>query len=242
MLTALIGRYPFLKGMLDFAFPPICSGCGEFCEPLGEICKQCREKIEWFDQPICLNCGCFIPDSKSCPTCEKETFPLFALGNYRDPLKRIISRLKYHSVSNFLPILTSKVSLTFGGQLAKYSNPLLIPIPLHPSREYRRGYNQALLFANELSNEFGISTNIDILYRIQKKMLQSRLKEKDRSANIKGVFWASPFIAKGDNQKIMDIILVDDVATSGNTIFEAKRTLEEAGYRVVGAIAIAHGL
>jgi ComF family protein len=115
----------------------------------------------------------------------------------------------------------------------------LVPIPLHPAREYGRGYNQARVFAEALAGPLGLALATDLLIRTGKRREQARLRQSDRARNVRGVFevWNEEAVDKQAR-----LLLVDDVVTSGETAFEARRVLRENGYQVVGVISIAHGL
>jgi len=113
---------------------------------------------------------------------------------------------------------------------------MLIAVPLYPSREKRRGYNQAALFAEQLAQLLDLPVRKDILFRVEKRKPQAKLKFERRTENIRGAFTVVEEAENGER-----VILVDDVVTSGATAKEAKRELEEAGYRVCAVVAIAHG-
>ncbi len=109
----------------------------------------------------------------------------------------------------------------------------LVPVPLHPRRERRRGFNQSLLLAEELS----IRTKIpaaSLLARTKNTNPQVSLSFDARKKNVADAFAAAPEVAT------RCYILVDDVSTTGATIEEASRTLRRAGARTIWAITFAH--
>lgn len=114
---------------------------------------------------------------------------------------------------------------------------MIISVPLHKSREFSRGYNQALLISKALGRETGISDCSRLLVRARYTEAQSLLDRKSRNLNIIGAFNVS------DAAKINDksILLVDDILTTGNTINECSRVLKEAGAKFVMAAVIATG-
>lgn len=238
-LEMILERLPLLRGLLDFVFPPLCSGCGEFTENRYAVCKRCLESIDWHQRPFCLTCGGIVETEKGCRQCETDSFPLYSAGNYADPLQQIVIRYKFHSATGAAALIATKVSEQFAPWLAKYKPVLLVPIPLHPGREHRRGYNQATLFATELGKLLDMDVNDGIIFRTKKRKPQSKLKQAARAANIKGVFAVGGDAAfEVETQKL---ILVDDVVTSGQTVLEARKTLQASGYEVVAVIAMAHG-
>ena len=110
---------------------------------------------------------------------------------------------------------------------------LIIPIPLHPLREKERGFNQSLFIAQTLGNRIENS----VLKRIKDTPQLARAQSREeRFRQIKGAFYlAKPDIIKGKN-----ILLVDDVATTGATIAEAARMLKEGGAKKIYAAVVAH--
>lgn len=232
-----IKNQEWFQGLLDFVFPPLCLGCGAYHEEPNQICQICLSKIEVFDQPLCLNCQAFVPKGVECPICLDKSAILFAYANYLPPLKDIIHQFKFRGITSpagtFAPLIFEK----FEDRLSGLEAHALVPIPLYPSRENRRGYNQAELIARELSGLLNLPVNTDIFWRTKRGREQARLPLKKRVANISHAFSAD--IPKDSKVKV---ILVDDVVTSGATVKEAARCLESAGYKVSGFISIAHGL
>jgi ComF family protein len=232
MLTRIQERLPFLRGLLDFAYPPLCLGCGEFFEGTAGVCPKCWEAMPWYERPFYL-------ESAGSAGPETDVFPLFAAGNYVDPLKQIVINFKFRGAAGAADSIAQRVAATFGHEIEKLAPGVLVPIPLHASREYYRGYNQAAVFAEALARNMNLPTDNQILLRLRKRRLQAGLRQSQRAINIRGVF-AVP--ESRETQETANIMLVDDVFTSGQTVFEARRVLLEAGYRWVGAISMAHGL
>jgi len=238
MLTGLLDRFPLLRGLVDFVYPPLCAGCREYTETPGGICDCCLARIDWWDKSILLTDIDFRTPS-NLDEKEPASFPLFAAGSYVGPLREIVVQYKFHGATSVVSVLAERLAAQFGAEIQKLSPALLVPIPLHPSREYLRGYNQAMVLARAVSPLLGIPVVDDIIFRVKKRRPQSRLSKSKRVANIQSVFALS---AKLDSDLCRRVILVDDVVTSGQTLFEARRTLQAAGFEVVGAIALAHRL
>jgi ComF family protein len=226
-----------IKGLLDFAFPPLCVGCGDFCERPIPLCSACLRRLQTYDFPFCLTCGQMISDVPECSNCRERSFVLFAFGNYVDPLKEAIAHFKFKGITSPAGLIAERIVEKFHEGILMLEPHALVPIPLHPSREHARGYNQAELLSEELSKRLDIPTDCGILIRTKKRKEQARLSDRDRERNIAGVFEAVADAEPGET-----VILVDDVVTGGYTVTEAKRELERAGFRVPAAIAMAHGL
>jgi len=239
MLTELLDRWPTLRGLVDFVYPPLCSGCGAYTETVGSICDRCVARIDWLDSPIPLTDIDFRPGASD-DTGPPDSFPLFAAGDYADPLKQIVINFKFKGVTVPVETIATRVIDMFGEKIRKLAPAVLVPIPLHPSREYVRGYNQATIFASELARLLELSVNESLLYRVKKRRPQAKLKKDRRSANIRSVFEVE--LSSETEQSVDRVLLVDDVVTSGQTMFEARRCLMRAGYQVVGGIAMAHAV
>ncbi len=236
MLQRFAGQEWF-QGLLDFVFPPLCLGCGAYCEEKSQICPKCFENIESFEHPLCLNCRAFVPKGNVCPICPDKSTILFAYANYQPPLKDIIHQLKFRGITSPAATFARLAFENFKDRFENLEASALVPIPLHPLRENRRGYNQAELIARELSLLMNLPVNTKVLQRIKRGREQARLPFRKRITNVKNVFAAK--IPAGGVRKV---ILVDDVVTSGATVLEAGQCLETAGCQVAGIISIAHGL
>lgn len=223
-----------LNSLLDFVYPPLCLGCARYNESEYDICSDCLDKIEAYTQPLCLHCAIPLVSNK-CPHCDDLIIPVFAYGPYCDPLKEIIIQFKFKGLTKAVNYFAYQLAEKYQKDFRVFADTVLIPIPLHPSHLAKRGYNQAEIFCRALGEKFNLPLETELLFRARGKKQQARLKPKDRLKNIKGVFEVS-----GEPIEQKNIILVDDVVTTGATIKEAVMTLEREGYRVKAVIALAH--
>lgn len=226
----------WLSVLWDFVYPPLCLGCGEFYDGEHNVCERCIRTIHRFEDPLCLNCLSVLVGEPRCPICADLSLPLFALGDYAPPLREIILQFKFKGITTPAQLMAELLWRQFGDRLDKFKPVVLVPIPLHPSRENQRGYNQAALLADQLAELMKVEVANNLIFRIEKRKPQASLSLKERMKNIKGVFEASP--AEGPRHSLL---LIDDVVTSGATVLEATRVLTDAGYEVAAIIAIAHG-
>ncbi|MFZ5979474.1 MAG: ComF family protein [Candidatus Zixiibacteriota bacterium] len=236
-----LNRNPWVKAVLDFMYPPLCLGCGEFNESVSDICERCLDAVERYDRPFCLNCRMEITSGHCCHRCGEESFVLFAWGNYIDPLKAVIHQFKFKGIATPAETFAEALAGQFGERIKAHGADRLVPVPLYPTREYARGYNQSALLAEALGRRLDVDIDSEIIVRREKRRSQSRLNEYQRRKNITGVFSVIKDNSNNDD-KPPRLILVDDVVTSGATVFEARRVLTEAGYRVPAVIAAAHGV
>lgn len=174
---------------------------------------------------------------------EENTVALF---DYRDPtIKHMIWSLKYKKNRRVAEMFTKVIhdylfeELIDNALFSNFTNPILVPIPLSKKRLRERGFNQVAWVAKELekldSSFYTLAT--DILKRTKHTQSQTSIKNRQkRIENVKGVFGVTnKDVVAGKN-----IILLDDVITTGSTMKEARQTLLKAGARQVLSIAIAH--
>jgi len=208
---------------LDILFPKRCIGCkkiGTF------LCKQCIEKI---------------------PAAQPPNEPyISAVFDYRNPvMKRAMWRFKYENVRALAKPFGKRLYDEIIGDLGEsldYSKSetfFVIPVPLHPGRHRERGYNQSELIARTLTqfdtnSIFVLSTTSLTRIRATKPQAKSD-RRATRLTNLRGVFKAKREVVLGKN-----IVLLDDVTTTGATLSEARNTLLRAGARSVRAYAVAH--
>jgi ComF family protein len=115
---------------------------------------------------------------------------------------------------------------------------MVVPVPLHPTRRRERGFNQSLILAKELASLRGLAIDDGVLRRDVPTPTQTRLKKRQRRANIAGAF------SVGNVEAIRDkrVLLVDDVYTTGSTLNECSKVLVEAGAASVECVAYARAV
>lgn len=229
-------RTAWLEGLIDFVFPPLCLGCGEYTENEYSICDSCRDGIDTFSQPFCLTCMGMITGT-ACPTCGDDALILYAYGNYTDPLEQVVVQFKFKGITRPAKLFAREIGARFGDMIKSRGNIVLVPVPLYATRENVRGYNQAEVFAGHLAEALELEVRTDLLQRVKKRKPQARLNHAERAANIRGVYEVGDSVDDG-----RAVMLVDDVVTSGATVREAVRTLTAAKIEVAGVISIAHAL
>lgn len=124
----------------------------------------------------------------------------------------------------------------YGAQIGRWEIDEIIPVPLHASRRRKRGYNQAEIIAEEIAGMTGIPVRSDVLFRIRKTVAQKRLGRAERAANLRGAFGASRRWKTGGN-----VLLIDDIYTTGATVERAAAVLKKAGAQNVYFLTISIG-
>lgn len=161
---------------------------------------------------------------------------LYAVSEYENNslLAKLIHNFKYE----FIKELSVPLGRLISDRIKKENLPgmVLIPVPLHKTRQRWRGYNQAELLCRAISNVSGYET-FKLLERGHYKRPQMELKKEERENNVKDAFRLSKDASKIDADS--QIMLVDDVATTLSTLNECAKVLKESGYEHVSAIVLA---
>jgi len=237
--------------ILDFLFPKKCLGCGRTGS---YFCSQCLNFVSPSSERICPVCERPSIDGLTHPRCRSATSldGLTSLFVYKGLIKKAIIKLKYRFVSDLATDLV-ELLVSFCGEdktfssLCREKQFVLVPIPLHPRRERWRGFNQAELLGKMIAENLGINFSPDLLLRVKNTSPQIKLGEKERKINIKDAFSLNYSIAQlsgkarfcstGLNHS--NILLFDDVWTSGVTLKEACRTLKKSGAKMVWGLTLA---
>ena len=234
-----------LTGLCDLVYPPHCLICQCYLSNHpndGHLCPKCLGTIQYNKPPFCPVCTRSMglsPKHRKCRNCRKTT-PGFdfawAACPYLHPIKPLIIHFKYHQRTYLrkpLARIILKFTETYYLDLGQFD--YLLPIPLHLARFRERGYNQSELLAQIISAKTKIPLNPKVLSRIRNTAHQTLLSEKERWTNIQGAFRITqPLQVSGKN-----ILLIDDLLTTGATASEAARTLKAGGADKVGLLTLA---
>lgn len=229
------------KFLLDIIFPPYCIGCQKNLEDETRdhpyVCKDCFNTLPLNNALFCPVCFSRIAGKKLCHHSRKSylTYFGFAAGYENELLKNIIWNYKY----NFVRDLSRTLALILLNYLkpikiASFTSYSLIPVPLHKSRLKWRGFNQAELIAKILSQELHLPLIENAISRIKKTEDQTKLNREQRISNLQNAFQvANHELIAGKN-----IILIDDIYTTGATIEGAAEVLKQKGAKkIIGLVA-----
>jgi len=232
------------KTIIDFIFPPTCSVCGEpfNAEKEAVICPHCISQVRYIESPMCSKCGkpfyTEVLKDHYCGECltKKRYFNRArAMGYYDGVLRNAIRIFKYKLKNNLaFPLIRLMVD-RMQSFFEETSYNLIIPVPLHSKRLRERGFNQALSLARLLSKQYEIPLDRYSLTRRRMTEPQVGLSERNRVKNVSGAF----SILEKNKVVKKDILLVDDVYTSGNTVDECSKVLIKAGARKVDVLTLA---
>jgi competence protein ComFC len=226
----------------DLVFPAHCYECGDRL-PAGWLCQACSDQLIRIEPPICRICSKPFAASSDkdfvCMDCRSMAFhfqcvvvPLRYGGTIRD----MIHGLKYHSQSWLAKPLGAFLEEALVDERLPEPIDAFVPVPLHPVRLRERGYNQALLLAQELSSRANIPV-LQALHRCRPSASQTEFNRRQRMQNLRDAF----ALRQNVPVKQKKIVLVDDVLTTGVTLNECARVLLQAGASSVHALAVARG-
>jgi ComF family protein len=224
-----------LRLALDAVLPPRCVGCGEIVGEAGILCAQCWAGITFIAPPFCACCGLPFPhDGKGlCAACAAAT-PHYdrarAVLRYDDASRGLVIAFKHADRTHTAPAYGAWMRRA-GAELLDDAD-LLVPVPLHWWRLFRRRYNQAALLAYAIDRA---RVAPDLLIRRRATPSQGHLGRTARARNVATAF----VLRRGADVTGKRIVLVDDVMTTGATVSECARVLRRAGAARIDVLTLA---
>lgn len=221
-----------LNNLLSLFYPRLCVGCGD--------------ALQQNEPFFCLHCMMHLPETNFHKEAENPLTNIFA-GRVR--VREVASLLYYKkgtSVQHILHALKYKGQKELGAYLGEYYGKLLIeeprfqdidyimPIPLHPKKQRKRGYNQSEWIAKGLSKGMGIPYRTDVLTRVQYTETQTKKSRFSRWENVKEVF-----VVSGDLAPETHVLICDDVLTTGATMEAAIQQLQSVPNIIVSVVTLA---
>jgi ComF family protein len=230
------------QSALDWALPPTCMGCKRPTVADAALCPVCWGALRWIERPFCerLSIPFAYDIGPGALSAEAIADPppfnrLRAVAVYDEHAGRLVQSLKYHD--------RTELAAALGRMLARAaadfadSVDVVIPIPLHPRRLWRRRFNQSALIGDAVALSFGLPQHTDILARIKPTRQQVGLKANERAANVQGAFRVVP--EKKPDLAGKRVLLIDDVYTTGATVKAATRALLRGGAATVDVAVFA---
>ena len=221
------------QSFFDLLLPPKCV----HCKSAGRwLCQSCLEKIPLLSEPVCPRCGAPL-SPPSCRHCRAH--PLNAINGIRataafidNPLRSAIHEFKYNN-HRAVTALLGEMLITSYRQYGLNAE-VVVPVPLHETKFKERGYNQSELLARQLGQALNLPLNLTTLRRVRKTESQMTLGAEERYKNVSGAF------SCGDkNLSQRQILLVDDVCTTGSTLDACAAALKAGGAASVWGLTLA---
>lgn len=232
------------KMLLDIVYPKRCPICMELI-PINQeerICETCIEELPYIQQPRCHKCSKPVSaeDEIYCFDCIKSDHYYtkgWAVWLYERAVKDAMHRFKYNNNKNYGRILSKEVVTLYSREIYEANIDLIIPIPLYRKKEKKRGYNQAGVIATYIGKYTSIPCNHNCIIKKINTKAQKNLTDKERIANVKNIFKVTDEnLIKGKN-----ILLCDDIYTTGSTIDSCAKELLSCGAKEIYFITLAIG-
>lgn len=203
-----------------FPWDACCNVCKSEAPLKDGLCQKCASSLNKISGLRCEKCLDLINTVGLCPEC-LERLPnyekLYCKYTYTNPLKKLIYSFKFGGAQYLSHVLAPLI------EVEDNNYDLIVPVPLSKTGLRKRGYNQAFLLAEELSQRLSVPLANDILLKNDSKKSMARLDKKERRKNIKGLFYF--------NQRLNGetVLLVDDICTTGETLRACSHELRRAG-------------
>ena len=220
------------SGLIDLLFPPRCGGC----QTAGSLwCAACCAAVQPIEPPWCEKCGEPFVTDRLCANCRAHPLVIEKIRSaalFDGVLRQAIHRFKYERLAGMAD--------PFGGMLADYwraeqlTADWLIPVPLHPSRERDRGYNQSELLARQLARRVSVPVSSRGLRRTRATAVQMTLNAAQRRENVAGAFECVDTRVRGAR-----VMIIDDVGTTGATLDACAQAVLQAGAESVMGLTLA---
>ena len=235
-----------LSRFIDIIYPARCHICRNFISndsrPNNHFCPDCLNGFSKISPPLCTVCG--IPfesiseENHLCEDCMRKRTFFDGLGApylYEGGIMDAIHQMKYAGKTYLADSLGPLMASFAANWLDNQEGLLMMPVPLHPKKLRKRGFNQALLLAKAMMPILGTELDFLSLRRVIYTRSQTGLNSEERRRNVRRAF------AIYGQRELEDktVILVDDVATTGNTMNECARVLKKAGAEKVFCLALA---
>lgn len=221
---------------LDLLYPKLCVGCGK---EGAFICNSCYRSMLRIVPPVCPLCGTPQASGVLCYHCISHLTAIDGIRSafqFNGITRKAIHQMKYGNLRAIAGCLAEQL-FDF---LASHDIPagVLVPVPLHPKRLRERGYNQSQLIAEKLAKKMGLPVISNCLLRNRPTPPQARTQNaKERWANVIGAF-----ICQDNKLSGQQVLLIDDVTTSGATLEACASVLKDAGVASVWGLTLARDI
>jgi len=228
-----------LRKILDIFYPRCCPVCQKILKDQRRmICPECEKKLRPIGHPRCYKCGKPIEEGEYCKDCQKHTH-IFDQGRgifvYDGIMRRSVTRYKYYGCREYGDFYAKAMYRYAWKNLNQWKPDLIVPVPIHKSKERLRGFNQAAYLANRLGCYTGIPVDTDLVQKVVKTKSQKKLNAMQRRKNLEKAFLVTK------NIRGKDILVIDDVYTTGSTIDAMAGCLRKRGAKNIYFLTVCIG-
>ncbi|OFW71273.1 MAG: hypothetical protein A2W02_01355 [Alphaproteobacteria bacterium RBG_16_64_48] len=236
---------PMLGRLADLLLPPVCISCRTRIGTHGLLCGACFAKIDFIAPPICARLGVPLPYDAGEPSLSAAAIaspPVYdrarAAARYSDTMRELIQSFKYRDRHEGLPLFARWLRKA-GTELLAGAD-LIVPVPLYPARLWWRRFNQSAMLAQAVGRLTGIAVDCFVLKRVRRTANQVGLTADQRRRNVRGAFKVDR--ARRGRIKGRNVVVIDDVITTGATAEACARALKRAGAARVDVLALARAV
>ena len=229
----------FLDELYADKFVCLCCKDERLYDTHGYLCDKCFENLHFIEY-ACGKCGDEVgPFDKYCETCKSKDYThtfdrAYCVAKYTGTAKNLVFSLKYgldkaiaKVISNYLVEKVKSLDIAVD---------MVIPVPLGPKRFRNRGFNQTELLASDVASVLNLPLETKLVLRTTETQTQTSMTRLQRLENVKGAF----SVVDKDVVKGKNILLVDDIVTTGSTADEISRMLKKKGANKVYILAFCH--
>ena len=239
-----------IEKILNFFYPAsiYCIACGNLIDSTRpySLCDECMHEIKWITDNSCRICGKSLGTAGGvkgvcfeCREISHEFTKGFSCTTYEGPVKEILSGLKYKGRSYYAKNMIEIMRDRACGFINDIKVDMMIPVPMYKKKERARGYNQSYLLAQGLSRVFDIPCSEDMLIKDKETQPMSSLNSGERRINLHNAF------RMGYNEDMIigkNILMIDDVYTTGSTADACAQVLKENGAEDVYVFTFTSGV
>jgi ComF family protein len=237
------------SALANLLFPPVCGLCGAELQPRGcgdpLLCDGCRDQFSVVGRHACPHCASPLPllwsRADDCPRCHSRKYRFryaIALGEYRGAVRQAVVSMKRAAYEPLTHSLGGLLGQAVAVRLSCESLQMVVPVPMHWWRRFRRGTNTARHLAAAVARQLQLPVVPNLLVCQRRTRKQGTLLPRQRTQNVRNAFRLSTGYDITDTK----ILLVDDVMTTGATLNEAARILRRAGASEVDVAVVARGI
>ena len=226
--------------LLDMIYPKKCPLCHEVLKDRNKLlCGKCAGKIRPFSGSLCMKCGKPVKmEEEYCVVC-REGGHYFTEGRsifpYGEIWRQSLIRFKYYGCREYGDFYAKAMSVYGRRYLERWKPQLIVPVPLHPAKKRMRGFNQAAYLAERLGCYTGIPVDTDLVQKVVKTKSQKKLNAMQRRKNLEKAFLVTK------NIRGKDILVIDDVYTTGSTIDAMAGCLRKRGAKNIYFLTVCIG-
>src|SRR6266513_501064 len=225
-------KFDLLEAAVSLLYPSVCTICGRSVGAGEYLCDQCEAKTVRIVAPFCQKCSepfeGAITSAFTCANCAHRTIYFdAAVAAYRGRgiVRQIIHDFKYGRQIHLRHLVARWLCAAFDDErLRGREFDIIVPVPLHPTRQRERGFNQASLLAELLTAQISIPCK-PLLKRVRYTTTQTALDRAERMENLHNAFR----LRRNANVRGLRVLLIDDVLTTGSTLSECARILKRSG-------------